>query len=169
MRGYHVVFSLVFLKIKEYFSNSFQGRWALMHTKSDWTKHKKSHKISKVQFSDCLNLLSFKLSFLFRDLTRVWTQNSCLVVSHSYHYTRIVSVLVWDCNWILFMHGLFCPFRLIHNLFILKKKHWNVTLKLDIPFNSSMVFACCWTVSFNCCSCCTRFCTIPLVIKPSGK
>ena len=71
-----------------------------------------------------------------RDLTRDWTKITCLAVraltitlecflclceaviecyscmgdsvSHSNHYTRMLSVLVWDCNWILFMHGWFC-------------------------------------------------------------
>ena len=36
-----------------------------------------------------------------RDLTKDWTQVTCLVVSHSNHYTRMFSVLVWDCKWIL--------------------------------------------------------------------
>ena len=43
-----------------------------------------------------------------RDLTMNWTQVTCLAVSHSNHYTRMFSVLVWGCNWILFMHGSFC-------------------------------------------------------------
>ena len=30
------------------------------------------------------------------------------------HYTRMFSLLVCGCNWILFMHGCFCPIYLIH-------------------------------------------------------
>ena len=47
-------------------------------------------------------------------LTRDWTQITCLAVSHSNHYTRMFSMLVWGCNWILFMHRWFCLIRLIH-------------------------------------------------------
>ena len=50
----------------------------------------------------------------FRDLTRNWTWIACLTVRHLNHYTTMFSVLVWGCNWILFMHGWFCPIRLIH-------------------------------------------------------
>ena len=32
------------------------------------------------------------------DLTKDWTQNACLAVNHSNHYTRMFSVLVWLCN-----------------------------------------------------------------------
>ena len=39
------------------------------------------------------------------NFTRDWTQISCLAVSHSNHYTWMISVLMWGCNWILFMHG----------------------------------------------------------------
>ena len=49
-----------------------------------------------------------------RNLTRDWTQITCLTVRHLKHYTRMFSVLVWGCNWILFMLGWFCPIRLIH-------------------------------------------------------
>ena len=43
-----------------------------------------------------------------RDLIRDWKQ-----ISHSNHYTRMFSVLVWDCNWIYrFMDGWFCSIRL---------------------------------------------------------
>ena len=49
----------------------------------------------------------------FRDLTRTWTQITCLAVSHSNRYTRMFSKLLWDCNWVLFMHGWFCPIHLI--------------------------------------------------------
>ena len=50
----------------------------------------------------------------FRDWTRNWTWITCLTVRHLNHYTRMFSVLVWGCNWILFMHGWFCPIHLIH-------------------------------------------------------
>ena len=33
---------------------------------------------------------------------------------HSNHYTRTFSVLLWGCNWILIMHGWFCPICLFH-------------------------------------------------------
>ena len=49
-----------------------------------------------------------------RDLTRDWTQIACIAVRHLNHYTKLFSVLVWGCNWIPFMHGWFCPIRLIH-------------------------------------------------------
>ena len=55
-----------------------------------------------------------KICKQFTDLTRDWTQIACLAVSHSNHYTRMLFVLVWGCNWILFMHGWFCPICLIH-------------------------------------------------------
>ena len=44
-------------------------------------------------------------------------------VSHSSHYTRIFSVLLWGCNWILFMHEWFSPIHLIgrEDLFTSKK------------------------------------------------
>ena len=38
----------------------------------------------------------------FRDLTRNWTQITCLTVRCLNHYTRMFSVLVWGYNWILF-------------------------------------------------------------------
>ena len=50
----------------------------------------------------------------FGELTRDWTQITFLTVSHSNHYTRMFSELLWGCNWILFMHGWFCPIGLIH-------------------------------------------------------
>ena len=50
----------------------------------------------------------------FRDFTRNWTQITCLTVRHLNHYTKLFSVPVWGCNWILFMFGWFCPIRLIH-------------------------------------------------------
>ena len=39
---------------------------------------------------------------------RDWTLIAFLAVIHSNHYTRMFSVLVWGCNWILFMHEWFC-------------------------------------------------------------
>ena len=39
------------------------------------------------------------------ELTRDGTQIACLAVSHSNRYSRMFSMLVWGCNWILFMHG----------------------------------------------------------------
>ena len=39
------------------------------------------------------------------DLTRDWTKIPYLDVSYSSHYTRMFSVFLWGCNWILFMHG----------------------------------------------------------------
>ena len=50
-----------------------------------------------------------------------WTQNICLTVSHSSNYTTVCSVLVWGCNWVLFMHGWFNSIRLIH--LIVSKSH----------------------------------------------
>ena len=50
----------------------------------------------------------------FRDLTSDWTQITCLTVRHPNHYTRVFSVFVWGYNWILFMHGWFCPICLIY-------------------------------------------------------
>ena len=38
-----------------------------------------------------------------RDLTRDWTRITCLTVSHPNYYTRIISVLVSACNWMLLM------------------------------------------------------------------
>ena len=57
-----------------------------------------------------------KLPKKLRDLTRNWTNMACLAVRDFNHYTRMFSVLVWGCNWILFMHGWFCPIRLIHSI-----------------------------------------------------
>ena len=51
---------------------------------------------------------------IYKNLTRNWTQITCLAVRHLNHYTRMFSVLVWGCDWILFMHEWFCQIRLIH-------------------------------------------------------
>ena len=61
----------------------------------------------------------------FRD-ARDWTQMACLVVSHSDHYTRMFSVLVWECNWILNFQRVVLSnssnsCKLDENPFILKK------------------------------------------------
>ena len=45
---------------------------------------------------------------------RDWTKITYLAVSHFNHYTRMFSVLVWSCNWILLMHRWSCPIHLIH-------------------------------------------------------
>ena len=50
----------------------------------------------------------------FRDLTMNWTQIPYLDLRHLNHYTKLFSVLVWGHNWMLFMHGWFCPIGLIH-------------------------------------------------------
>ena len=44
------------------------------------------------------------------DVTKDWTQIAGLGVRH---FTRMFSEIVWGCNWMLFMHGWFCPIRLI--------------------------------------------------------
>ena len=67
----------------------------------------------------------------FIGLTRNWTQVTCLAVSHYNHYTRMFSVLVWSCNWILFMHGWWCPIHLIHligrkSLHFEKTRQWSL-------------------------------------------
>ena len=64
----------------------------------------------------------------FTDLTRGWMQITCLAVSHSNYYTRMFSVLVGGCNWILFMHGWFCPICLIH---LIGRKSLHFEKKLD--------------------------------------
>ena len=35
------------------------------------------------------------------DLTKDWDQITCLAATHSNHYTRMYTVLMWGCNWIL--------------------------------------------------------------------
>ena len=52
----------------------------------------------------------------FGDFIKDWIQIAFLPLSHSNHYITMFSVLVWGCNWILFMHGRFCPVRLIHRI-----------------------------------------------------
>ena len=47
-------------------------------------------------------------------LGRDWTQITCLVVNHPNYYTRKVFCACVRHRWILFMHGWFCPIRLIH-------------------------------------------------------
>ena len=48
---------------------------------------------------------------------------ACLTIRQLNHYTRMFSVLVWGYSWILFMHGWFCPIRLI-NLIGRKSLHF---------------------------------------------
>ena len=50
----------------------------------------------------------------FIDMSRNWAKIACLAARHLNHYTKLFSVLVWDCNWIICMHGWFHPIRLIH-------------------------------------------------------
>ena len=64
----------------------------------------------------------------FRDFTRNWTQIACLLVRHLNYYTRMSSVLVWGYNWFLFMHGWFCPIRLIH---LIGRKSFHFEKKID--------------------------------------
>ena len=59
-----------------------------------------------------------KLRYLIKD----WIKITCLAVSHSNHYIRVFSVLVWDCNVILFMHVWVCPICPIY-LIIWKSLH----------------------------------------------
>ena len=54
-----------------------------------------------------------KIKFTKHDLTKDWAQITYLAVSHSDHYIRMFSVLVWGCIWILFMHRWFCLIHLI--------------------------------------------------------
>ena len=48
------------------------------------------------------------------DLTRYWTQVTCIPVSHSNHTLRCL-VFFWDCKWNL-IHAWFCPIYLIHQI-----------------------------------------------------
>ena len=61
---------------------------------------------------DELNKKKFRKKF--RDLTSYWTQIACSAVRHLNYYTKLFSVLMWGCISIIFMHGWFCPIRLIH-------------------------------------------------------
>ena len=47
-------------------------------------------------------------------LTGNWTQIACLAVRHFNYFTRMFSVLVGGCLWILFTLRWFCPIYLIH-------------------------------------------------------
>ena len=94
-----------------------------------------------------------KIQFIkiIRDLVRDWTQIICLIVSHSNHYTRMFSVLLWGCNWMLFMHGWFCPISLIHLigqkfLYFEKKIDRNI-MKRGIL--ADITIACCIDIAFN--------------------
>ena len=72
-----------------------------------------------------------KITKKFGNLTRDWTQITCLSVRHLNHYTRMFSVLVWGCNWNLFMHGWFCPIRLIY---LIGPKSFHFEKKLECKF-----------------------------------
>ena len=67
----------------------------------------------------------------FRDLTRDWTQITCLSVSHSNHYARMFFMLVEGCYWILFMHGWFCP---VHIIYLIGQKSLHFEKKIDTHF-----------------------------------
>ena len=69
----------------------------------------------------------------FGDMTRDWTQITCLAVRHFNHYIRMFSVLVWGCNWILFMHRWFCLIRLIGQ----KSHHFEKKLDCE-HFNTNL-------------------------------
>ena len=71
---------------------------------------------------------------------------TCLAVSHTNHYTRMSSVLVWGYNWILFMHGWFCPICLIH-LIGQKSLHFEKTRML-VSDNAENNY---WWTVFNKC------------------
>ena len=79
----------------------------------------------------CKNItfLQFCLHKKNQILDRGWTQITCSAVSNFNHYTRMFSLLVWGCNWILFMHGWFCQIRLIlliggKSVHFKKKLYW---------------------------------------------
>ena len=88
----------------------------------------------------------------FGDMTKDWTQITYLAVRHFNHYTRMFSVLVWGCNWILFTHGWFCPIRLIHligwkSLHFEKKNRWTKFRRYQIST---------WIYTGGACSCLNR-------------
>ena len=77
---------------------------------SSFHKHWQNDKKFRLNFLKLTNQLLFQKSPLIRwtqkkirDLTQGWTHIACLAVSHSNHYTRMFSVLVWECNWILIL------------------------------------------------------------------
>ena len=104
--------------------------WNLIsfHTISDWIASTFINQIrlQVIEFfhsSRLIRRIEQKKNLQFGDMTRDWTQIACLAVKHFNHYTRMFSVLVWGCNWMLFMHGWFCPVPLIH-LIGLKSLHY---------------------------------------------
>ena len=69
-----------------------------------------------------------------KTVTKIWTRgpglssNSyCLVVSHSIHYTRVFSVILWCFNLRIFMHGWFC---LIHLIYLIGRKSLHFEQKI---------------------------------------
>ena len=83
-------------------------------TNSSWRGRDRWEKFDFFHNSRLIRRIQQKTIYKKLDLTRGWTWVTCLAVRHFNHYTRMFSVLVWGCNWILFMHGCFCPIRLIH-------------------------------------------------------
>ena len=99
--------------------SSFKVSWVNSLSKSSWSWQSTS--------SLCFVLFEFfhnsrlirwiqpkEILIKIRDLSRNWTQITCSTVRHFNHYTILFSVLMWDCNWILVMHGWSCPICLIH-------------------------------------------------------
>ena len=70
-----------------------------------------------------------------------WTQIACLDVRHLNQYTRMISVLVWGCNWIPFMHGWFCPIRLMH-LIGRKSLHFEKNIRIPIQWHRQILDTC---------------------------
>ena len=77
-------------------------------------KHVIQMSIEFFQSSRLIRLIEQKYFTKNVETTRNWTQITCLTVRHFNLYTRMFSVFVWGCNWILFMLGWFCPICLIH-------------------------------------------------------
>ena len=70
----------------------------------------------------------------------------------SNHYTGMIFVFVWGCNWILFVYGWFCPICIIH-LIGRKSSHFEKNIKYSNwgPFNEvrfifKLKVACRWSV-----------------------
>ena len=77
-------------------------------------------------------------------LTRDWTQITCIAVNHSNNYTRMFFVLVWGCNWILFVHGRFCPFCIIH---LIGRKSLHFEKKKPDYVPNGKDFNCCYLLT----------------------
>ena len=83
-----------------------------------------------IYFTQTTNLQALTLEFFHNSplISRIWqnkiyfkkirvlardgTWVTCLTVRHLNHYTRMFSVFVWDCNWVLFMRWWCCPIHL---------------------------------------------------------